>query len=308
VVLTGNPHYWGDPVKIGTLEFRVIPSESSILSGMRAGAFQLGILSDPGVAGQAEGGSGFKLVKQPVLSYHVLQLNGRHKPLDNLKVRQAIACAVDRKQVIDTAAFGDGEVTGPITSPGYQYSPTDGLPCKPGDVDAAKKLISESGVPTPITLTTIVETGEYATSVAEGQNLQAQLSKVGVDLKLKQLSTKPYVQAWLDADFDAAVALNGGSSDPYLMYGRYYTTDGSLKGPAGLSSKELNELLVKGNSTDDEKVRQQTYQELQSKLLELSPWVWMFRGDDYYLVADSVKGFTPRADESLINLTTTSTG
>ena len=100
---------------------------------MKAGAFALGLLSDPSVADTATNNNGFSLVKQPALAYHVLQLNGRHKPLDNIKVRQAIACAVDRQQVIDTAAFGDGTVTGPITSPAYQYSPTDGLPCTPGD-------------------------------------------------------------------------------------------------------------------------------------------------------------------------------
>jgi peptide/nickel transport system substrate-binding protein len=306
VTLKANPKYWGGSPKFATLEFRVIPSESSILSGMKAGAFQLGILSDPSVAAQAEGASGFKLVKQPVLSYHVMQLNGRHKPLDNVKVRQAIACAVDRQQVIDTAAFGDGQVTGPITSPGYQYSPTDGLPCKPGDLEAAKKLLADAGYAGGVTLKTIVETGEYATSVAEGQNLQAQLAKIGVHLQLQQLTTSPYVQALLDADSDAAVALNGGSSDQFLMYGRYFTTGGSLTKPAGLTSQTLNDLLVKANSTDDETVRQATYQQLQEELLKESPWVWMFRGDDYYLVSDKVSGFTPRPDESLVNLLTTS--
>ncbi len=283
----------------------MIPNESSILSGMKAGAFALGLLSDPSVADTATNNNGFSLVKQPALAYHVMQLNGRHKPLDNIKVRQAIACAVDRQQVIDTAAFGDGAVTGPITSPAYQYSPTDGLPCTPGDVTAAKQLLADAGYPNGFHLKTIVETGEYATSVAEGQNLQAQLAKIGVTLDLQQLTTSPYVTAWLDADYDAAVALNGGSSDPYLMYGRYFTTDGSLTKPAGLTSQTLNDLLVKGNSTTDESVRQTTYKSLQEELLKESPWVWTFRGDDYYLVSSKISGFTPRADESLINLAVT---
>ena len=104
----------------------MIPSESSILAGMRAGRFQLGIVSDPSVAKQAEGGDGMKLVKQPTLAYHALMLNGRRGPLKNVKVRQAISCAIDRQQVVDTAAFGDGEVTGPITSPAFTYDDTAG--------------------------------------------------------------------------------------------------------------------------------------------------------------------------------------
>jgi peptide/nickel transport system substrate-binding protein len=302
VVLTANKSYYGGAPKIGTLQFRVIPDEASILSGMKAGAFQIGLLSDPGVARQASGASGFKLVKQPALAYHVLQLNGRRGPLRNQAVRQAIACAVDRNQVLQTAAYGDGTVTGPITSPAFQYSPTDGLPCTPGDTATAKSMLAAAGYAKGFALTTIVETGEYATAVAEAQNLQSQLSKIGVTLTLKQLSTAPYVTAWLAADYDAAVALNGGSNDPYLMYGRYYTTGGSLSKPAGLDSPTLAGLLASGNATSDEAQRQTIYGNLQKQLLVESPWVWTFRSDDYYLTGDKVSGFTPRPDESLISL------
>jgi peptide/nickel transport system substrate-binding protein len=304
VTLTGNAKYWGGAPSIGTLEFRVIPSESSILSGMKAGAFQVGLLTDPSVAAQGAKGNGFSLVKQPSLSYHVLQLNGRRPPLDNIKVRQAIACAVDRQQVVDTAAFGDGKVTGPLTSPGYQYSPTDGLPCTPGDITQAKQLLADAGQAKGFTLKTIVMTGNYATAVPIAQNLQAQLAKIGVNLQLQQLPTSPYVTAWLAADYDAAVARNGGSSDPFLMYGRYFTTGGSLTKPAGLTSQTLNDLLVKGNSTTDEPTRQTTYQNLQQELLKESPWVWLFAEDSYYLVSSKVTGFVARADGSLASLAT----
>lgn len=306
VVLTANPTYYGGAPKIKTLEFRVIPDESSILSGMRAGAFQLGLISNPGVAKQAGNGSGFKLVKQPALSYHTLMLNGRRGPLQNEKVRQAISCAVDRNQVLQTAAYGDGTVTGPITSPAFSYSTTKGLPCTPGDTTQAKSMLAAAGYKNGITLNTIVETGEYATAVAEAQNLQSQLSKIGVTLKLKQMTTAPYVTAWLAADFDAAVALNGGSYDPYLMYGRYYTAGGSLAKPGGLDSTTLANLLNNGNATSNDAQRQTIYADLQKQLLTESPWVWMFRSDDYYLVGIDTSGFAPRPDESLSSLASTS--
>jgi len=301
VVLTSNPDYYGGAPAIQTLEFRVIPDESSILSGMQAGAFQLGILSDPGVAKQASG-NGFQLVKQPALSYHALMLNGRRAPLTNEKVRVAIACAIDRNEVLTTAAYGDGEVTGPITSPAYQYDPTDGLGCTPGDTAAAKQMLADAGYAKGFTLKTIVETGEYATAVAEATSLKSQLAKIGVNLSIQQMPTSPYVTAWLAADYDAAVALNGGSYDPYLMYGRYFTTGGSLSVPAGLDSTKLSDLLNQGNATTDETQRQTIFGNLQKELLAESPWIWMFRSDDYYLVSNSIQGFVPRPDEALFTL------
>ena len=302
VVLTANAKYYGGAPKIGTLQFRVIPAESSIVSGMKAGAFQLGLLSDPTVADNAGTSSKFTLVKQPALAYHALMLNGRKGPLKDLKVRQAIACAVDRDQVVKTAANGDGTVTGPITSPGFQFSPTQGLPCTPGDTAAAKTLLTQAGYPNGFTINTIVETGEYATAVAEGQNLQSQLKAIGITLNLQQLTTDPYVKAWLAGDFDAAVALNGGSYDPFLMYGRYYTTGGSLSIPAGLDSPTLAALLVKGNTSTSDTERQSIYQNLQQELLKESPWIWMFRSDDYYLVGSAATAFKPRADGLLTSL------
>ncbi len=305
VVMTGNKNYYGGAPKIGTLQFRVIPDESSILSGMKAGAFQLGILSDPSIAKQATGNE-YKLVKQPALSYHTLMLNGRRGPLKKQMVRQAISCAIDRNQVLQTAAFGDGTVTGPITSPAYSYSATDGLPCQPGDLTKAKSLLKDAGYANGFSLTTIVETGEYATAVGEGQNLQAQLKKIGVNLKLKQLPTSPYVTAWLGADFDAAVALNGGSYDPFLMYGRYFVNGGSLAKPAGLDSSTLSSLLTQGNASSVDAQRQSIFGNVQKQLLAESPWVWLFRSDDYYLVGSKVTGFTPRPDEALTALATSS--
>lgn len=301
VVLTGNDKYYAGAPVIKTLEFRVIPAESSIVSGMKAGAFQLGVLSDPTVAQQVSGPD-MKLLKQPALAYHALMLNGSKGPLADVRVRQAISCAVNRDEVIKTAANGDGKVTGPITSPAFSYSVTDGLPCKPGDTNAAKKLLADAGYGSGFTLNTIVETGEYATAVGEAQNLQSQLAKIGVSLALQQLTTAPYVKAWLAADFDAAVALNGGSYDPYLMYGRYFTTGGSLAKPGGIVSQELNDLLVKGNTTSDEGQRKDIYEQLQKQLLKESPWVWLFRGDDYYAQSTKAQSVSPRPDQLLTSL------
>jgi peptide/nickel transport system substrate-binding protein len=306
--LEANADYWGGAPTLGGIEFRVIPDEASILAGMRAGNFDLGTVTDPGVADSAGDGDGFTLVTQPTLAYHTFMLNGRRPPLDQLEVRQAIACAVDRQQVIDTALFGEGEVTGPITSPAFAYSPTEGLPCDPPDLDAARQLLESAGHADGFTLGTLVMTGGYATAVNQTQNLQSQLAEIGVTLELEQLPTSQYVDRWLAADYDATVALNGGQYDPFLMYGRYFTADGSLTGPAGLEAPELDELLAAGNTSSDDAERQEVYQELQEALLRLSPWVWMFQGQDYYLVADDVQDFTPMPDQSLRFLQATTLG
>ncbi|MGH3097231.1 MAG: ABC transporter substrate-binding protein [Streptosporangiales bacterium] len=307
LTLEANKAYWGTKPEIDKIQIRVIPSESSILSGMRSGAFDLGLITDPSVAHQVKGGK-VDLVKKPSLPYHALMLNGRHHPLDKLKVRQAIACALDRQQVIDTALDGDGKVTGPITSPAFSYPPTAGLPCNAPDTAKAKQLLSQAGYPDGFKVDCLVPTGLWATGVAEAENVQAQLAKVGVQLTLNKEPSNVYVQDWLKADFDTTIARNGGSYNPYLMYGRYFTTGGSLKKPAGLTSDELSSLLAKGNAQTSTDAQRQTYQQLQKQMLHLSPWVWILQEEAYYLVGSDVHGFQPMPDESLRPLVNASVG
>ena len=298
VTLEANEDYWGEAPKIGTVEMRVIPDESSILSGMRAGSFDLGVVTDPSVVNQADTAA-MQVLSQPTLSYHVLQLNGQRGPLRRLEVRQAIACALDREQVVEQAYFGEGEVTGPITSPAFDSDPTAGLPCDPPDLDAARNLLSKAGYADGFALDTIVMVGEYATATNIAQSVQGQLSEIGVRLKLQQQQTNVYVDNWLEANYDAAVALNGGSTDPYLMYGRYFTKDASLAKPAGLSDPTLDRVLTEANSTTDDAQRAQLFERLQAELLRLSPWVWLQHNQSYYLLGNDVTGFKALSTESL---------
>jgi peptide/nickel transport system substrate-binding protein len=307
VTLQANQDYWGEAPQLDTVEMRVIPDESSILSGMRAGSFDMGIVTDPSVANQVDTDE-MQLISQPTLSYHVLQLNARRGPLTKLPVRQAIACAIDREQVVQTAYFGQGQVTGPITSPGYDFGATTGLPCDPPDLDAARKLLADAGYADGLTLQTIVMVGEYATATNIAQSVQAQLKRIGVDLALQQQQTNVYVDNWLNANYDAAVALNGGDTDPYLMYGRYFTDNASLAKPAGLSDPKLNQLLQQANATTDEARRQQLFGQLQQQLLRLSPWVWLQQNQSYYLLGNDVEGFQAQITESLEALAQTSRG
>ncbi len=306
--LTANTSYWGGKPANEGIQFRVIPDESSIVSGMKAGSFGMGLVSDPALAKQVAGGSKVKLVTDPTLDYHVLQLNGRKGPLKDQRVRQAIACAVDKKSAIDSVFFGKATQTGPIVSPTYQSSATDGLPCTPGDAASAKKLLQRAGYGNGFHLHTIVLTGQYSTSTNLAQVLQSQLAAIGVTLDLDRQQTNVYVPNWTKANFDAAVALNGGSTDPYLQYNRYFLDGGSLATPAGLADPQLDTLLRKANGTTDETVRRQTFAALQKQLLVDSPWVWLFRNQTYFVEGKDVSGFTPTPSGSLEFLRTTSAG
>lgn len=304
LTLAANPNYWGDAPKLATVEFRIIPDETSIVAALQSGHVQFAELDDPLVAKSAAD-SGITVTKTPEIAYHVLQLNARRAPLDNTKVRLAIACAIDRQQVLDTAALGEGEITGPITSPAYRSDPS-ARPCPTRDVAKAKSLLAEAGFANGVTIKTIVSQGEYATSVDVAQSVQAQLKEAGITLDLEVMEIGAYVDKWLAADFDAAIALNGGRPDPDTMYGRYFTSTGNLNKVAGYSSPDLDQLFAEGKATSDTETRTEIYRKISKYLEDNAVWVWLFSSYAYTATTSGVSGFIPMPNASLQYLRVTS--
>ena len=305
ITLARNDAYWGpEKPKVAHVEFRVIPDESSIVAAMQSGNVQLAVLNDPLVAKTAEGGP-ITVAKTPQLNYHVLQLNARHGDLKDVNVRLAIQCAIDRKQVLDTAALGEGEVTGPNTAPAYKSDPQR-RPCPARDLAKSAEYLAKAGKPNGVTVKTIVSQGEYATSVNEAQNLKAQLAQAKINLDLEVLESGAYVDRWVAADFDAAVALNGGRPEPDGSYGRYFTSTGNLNKVAGYSSPELDKLFAEGKAATGEAQRKAIYDKVSAELEDDAPWIWLFTAYTYTATTGQVKGFVPMANGSMQYLRTTS--
>ncbi len=291
LVLAANKAYWqaGLPY-LDKIEIRVIPEEASILAALRSGDVNFAVLNDPTVATTIKAGSGVTLQRVPALAYHVLQLNSTRKPFTDVRVRQALSCAIDRQQVLDTAALGEGQVTGPITIPLYR-TPTDQLPCYKPDLAKAKSLLADAGLSGGFTFTVIAASQEPPTAVAEAQNVAAQLAPLGITMKIETMDLNAYVKRWLAPDFDAAIALNGGSPDPHLQFVRYWTSGGNLNKVAALSDPKYDDLLGKGQKEVDPQKRITIYQDFEKQLASDAPWVWLYVGYEYRAMQDSVKGY-----------------
>ena len=295
--------FWipGEP-RIAAIEWRTIPDESSILAGLRAKTLDFAIINDPRVAIRAgAGGSTLSIQRSPALAYHVLQLNAARPMFTDVRVRQAVSCAVDRQQVLDTASLGEGQITSPATAPFYSASQSD-MTCYKQDVAKAKQLLADAGKTTGVSFKVIAASDEPPTAVAEAQNIQAQLKAVGIDMQIETLELGVYVDRWLKADFDAAVALNGGNPDPDVMFNRYWSSGGNLNKVAGYNSPDIDKLLDQGRATADPDKRKPIYIDIQKKLADAAPWVWLYVGYEYRVMQPFVKNFTPLPNGSMIYL------
>lgn len=298
--LLANNNWWGEGPFVDGIDMRVIPDEASILAALRAGEIDFALLNDPLVATLLIGDDSVQLNAVPALAYHVLQLNPSRAPMDVLEVRQAMSCAIDRQEVLDTASLGEGTVTGPLTIPAYAV-PLDEYFCYTKDLARAQELMAASGVE-PFTIKVIAASAEPPTALSEAQSIQAQLAEIGITVEIEPLELSVYVDRWLKGDFDAAIALNGGRVDPYPMYARYWTKTGNLQIVANYIDDTLDTLMQQGRAEPDPAARYEIFAEFQKHLVEMAPWIWLYNGYEYTAQQPYVSGFQPNPTDSLYSL------
>ncbi|MEX2624704.1 MAG: ABC transporter substrate-binding protein [Acidimicrobiia bacterium] len=292
--------YWGTAPSIEGVTIRVLPEDTSLLAALQAGEIHMGIITNPAVLEQAA--SPLVVETSPAMGYFPFFLNSSRGPLQEQAVRQAISCAIDRQELIDAALFGSGVETGPYVEGIYASDPWDGLPCDGPDKDLARQLLADAGFGDGFSIETIIITGESEININIGQNLQAQLAEIGVDLELEQLETNVYVDRWLAADFDSALSENGAGPDPHLTYIRYFTSEAVFQNVGGFSSPELDDLILQGQTTTDPEARVTIYNEISRTLLDQSPWVWLFRGFRSRVLVPELEGFVPHPTGSIKSL------
>jgi peptide/nickel transport system substrate-binding protein len=301
-VLSANADWAGGKLNIDGVTVSVLPDETAILASLRAGQIDFALLNDPLVATLVPNEPNLQLNRVPVLAYNVLQLNPSRAPMDNLKVRQAMSCAVDRQAIIDAALVGEGKVTGPLTMPAFAQDP-ETLFCYRQDVAKAKQLMQEAGFADGLSATVIAATGEPPVASSEAQVLQSQLAEIGVKLDIKMMELNVYVDTWLKGDFDMAVALNGGRPDPYPMYNRYFTKDGNLLKVSNFVDDTLDSLMKQGQAETDPAKRVAIFQEFERHLAEQSPWIWLSTSFNYTAQLKTVSGYEASPTGTLFGIT-----
>ena len=133
----------------------------------------------------------------------ILAMNNKRKPLDDVKVRQAIAYAIDRKAIIDGAMNGLGAPIGSHLTPNDPgYVDLTGM--YPHDRAKAKALLQEAGVTTPLNLSLILPPPPYARQ--GGEIVAAELAEVGINAKIQDVEWAQWLSGvYKDKNYDLTI-------------------------------------------------------------------------------------------------------
>jgi peptide/nickel transport system substrate-binding protein len=286
------------------VKIETIPSEQSIASALEAKTVQLGLLSEPQVADHLP--SSLSVQKVLDLTYRALMLQDKSGPLESVDNRLAIACATNRREILDEAVFGAGKIVGPVPLGTFASNPVSAI-CPTQNLATAKSYLQKAGDPNGFSFTALTSTDLDPTSAAQATVMASQLAAVGITMNISNVAGDAYIQDWLKGDFQAAFAWNGADPDPYVMYGRYFGTGANLGVPAGYSSPALQKLLASGDSAATTANQTKVWTSLSNNLTSNAVWIWLFTAYDYAATAPGVHGFVlaPTNSTSLASLRTT---
>ncbi|MEV4224547.1 ABC transporter substrate-binding protein [Nonomuraea sp. NPDC049725] len=292
MVVTRNPDYWRDGLPyLDEIEFRILPDSQTRAQTLEAGGIDaMGTTRDEDITkygGQKDAYTVHRARGMAVPEYMFL-LNTAVAPLDDLRVRRALAHALDRATIIKTLRGG---LTQPADGPWSRDSPWyAGGGAYPGyDLAKATALVKEVEAEKGPIAFEIISTPDPNTM--QGIELaQDMWRKAGVDVTIKQADQADLINRAVTGNYAATVWVQFSSPDPD---GEYIWMHQAYSKPVGqvslnftrLRDDKLSKAFDLGRTNPDESARKQAYATVQERLRELVPFVFVDHLDTGAVVA-----------------------
>lgn len=291
LVLKKNPNYWQkDLPHLDQVTFKFKADSNALLLDLQAGSVD-GASVDYSKAQQL--GGNFNIVQANSNAVQLLALNNEAKPLNDLKVRQALSYAVDPDEIINTVTFGKGTRVGTPVIPGLKATFDSTLTnAYKKDVAKAKQLLSEAGYDKGFNLSITVPSN-YQVHVDTAQVIVNQLKAIGVTATIKQVDWGTWLsQVYTGRQYEATIiSVDGTNLSPKSFLERYNSESKSnfvnFKNPA------FDEGYKKaGNETDANK-RIELYKQTQQILSKNAASVYIQDIASFGVLKKGLAGYTP---------------
>lgn len=197
----------------------------------------------------------------------LLALNNSVAPLNNLKIRQAINYAIDKKEIIDGASLGKGVISGGAVSPSVKSiynKETESL--YNTDLEKSKELLKEAGYPNGLKLV-LRAPANYRVHVDAAQIIKEQLAKVGIDVEIEEIEWGTWLSdVYKNRNYQMTVIGFEGKPSPYSTVDRYRTKD--PRNMVNFSNEEYDKIIEKIPTEINQEKQAQLYRDAQKILTE----------------------------------------
>ncbi len=307
LALAYNPNYFEGRVYLNGYMYRVIPDMATMFLELKAGNIDRMGLTPIQYTRQTaypKFDQMYKKYRYMPFSYIYLGYNLRDPRFADRRVRQALSCAINKKEIIDGVLMGLGqEATGPYKPGTWYYNPN--VPKFPYNPARAKALLAEAGwhlnnqgVMTkngqPFEFTILTNQGNDI-RVRTAEIIQRRLHDIGIQVKIRTIEWASFLKQFIEKGRFDAVLLGwntGLDPDQYDIWSSTKTKPGELNF-IGYKNPEVDKLLEEGRHTFDREKRRQAYFKFQEILAEDQPYTFLFVPDALPAISRRFHGIKP---------------
>lgn len=308
VVLEANPDYFEGRPNIRRLVYRIIPDPSTMFLELRSGGLDLMDLTPLQYARQTDTVAfrrRFEKFHYPDFAYTYLGFNLRRPLFQDVRVRRALAHAVNKQELVDGVLLGLGvAATGPYKPGSWPHNPQ--VRRYAYDPVKARQMLEEAGWHDSdgdgvrekdgrrFSFTIVTNQGNDQ-RIKAGEIIQRRFREVGVEVKLRVIEWASFLKEFINpGNFDATILGWTITPDPdsYNIWHSSKTGVGELNF-IGFESAEVDTLLEAGRRTLDQDRRKEIYGRFQEILAEEQPYIFLYVPETLPVVARRFHGIEP---------------
>lgn len=291
ITLKANPTYWGGAPRVSGVTFRFISEPSTALSALQAGEVDWTDSIPPQRVSQLRDDESLRLTVTPSNDYWYMALNDAKAPWNDVRVRQAIAYAIDRDAIVAATSYGTAaknQLAIPQGNP--WYTPYDKYSY---DIDKAKSLLAEANAH-PSTLDMLVTT-EYPETVTAAQIVADNLAPLGIAVNIRTVDFATWLDEQNNGNFDMLMLAWLGSIDPDDFYYAQHHTDGTSNAQK-FSDPEVDRLLDAGRVEVDRAARHDDYARAATLIADKVSYLYLYNSSVIQAWTPALSGYEPRRD------------
>ncbi|MGY1600658.1 ABC transporter substrate-binding protein [Geodermatophilus sp. SYSU D00815] len=306
VTIVRNDDYWGEPAQVDEIIFRTISDGNTRRQELESGAIDGYDLVAPADYQTLEDG-GFQVLPRDPFNILYLGINHGRVPgtaanpaLQDIRVRQAIAHAIDRDTIV-TSLLPEGAEAAIEFVPPSLDGWTDDVTTYEYDPDRARQLLTEAGAlgttlrfyyPTDVSRPYLPD------PAAMFQVISQNLTDAGFTIQPTALPWNPdYLDATAAGQADIhLLGWTGDYSDAYNFIGTFFADAGGGQSKEEFGSfvaPEIFDALARGDAEPDPDARTEIYQEANQRIMEFLPAVPISHSPNALVVAENVEGLVP---------------
>ena len=291
IILKANPAYWAGAPKVSGVTFRFISEPSTALSALQAGEIDWTDSIPTQRVAQLKDDDSIILATTASNDYWYLALNEARAPWNDVRVRQAIAYAIDRDAIVQATSYGTAVANQLAIPQGNPwYTPYDAYR---HNVDKAKSLLADAGA-APKSLDMLV-TNEYPETVTAAQIIADNLAPLGITVNIRTVDFATWLDEQNNGHFDMLMMGWLGNIDPDDFYYAQHHTDGSSNAQK-FSNPEVDRLLDAARVEINRNARAGDYAKAATIIADQVSYIYLYNPSVIQAWTTRLSGYEARRD------------